>query len=381
MQWRKVAIPSLVVTLSLTTTGCKMIDLFPDTKTIDYKSAGKLPPLEIPPDLIQPAIDERYSIPEGSSGSTTFSSYSSERGGQQKNATTSLIPASVQNVHIERSGTQRWLVIPQPPEAVWPVIKEFWQELGFLIKVEVPEAGIMETDWAENRAKIPQDLIRGLLSTFLDSIYSSAERDKFRTRFERSESGSTEIYISHRGMDEVFVDRSTNRTAWQPRSADPNLEAEMLTRLMMRFGVEEESARKEVAANENIITQDQAYLDKTRHGVLIVSETFDRAWRRIGLALDRGGFTVEDRDRSNGVYFVRYVSPEYESRKTSDDKGLLTKLAFWQKSQDDSRTEKFRIQVDGVGASSEVKVLTLEGAPEESAAADRILKLLYEQLK
>ncbi len=369
----------LLLAIIMLISGCHLL---PESQKMEYKSAGKLPPLEIPPDLNAPQADDRYAVPDmASTGSATYSSYNKDRDEQPRSQGSYVLPVAKDTARIARSGTQRWLVVQLAPEDAWPVVKEFWQDMGFLLKVEAPDVGIMETDWAENRAKIPQDLIRGLLSTFLDSIYSSAERDKFRTRFERSESGSTEIYISHRGMDEVFVDRSTNRTAWQPRSADPNLEAEMLTRLMMRFGVEEESARKEVAANENIITQDQAYLDKTRHGVLIVSETFDRAWRRIGLALDRGGFTVEDRDRSNGVYFVRYVSPEYESRKTSDDKGLLTKLAFWQKGQDDSRTEKFRIQVDGVGASSEVKVLTLEGAPEESAAADRILKLLYEQLK
>ena len=191
----------------------------------------RLPALDIPPDLIKPAIDERYSIPElSSSGSATFSTYSSERVGQQTAAgTSSFLPSSIQNVHIERAGTQRWLVVPQSPETVWPIVKEFWQELGFLIKIEVPEAGIMETDWAENRAKIPQDFVRTFLSTFLDSIYSTAERDKFRTRLERNEVGSTEIYISHRGMNEVLEGGSLNRTIWQPRAADPDLEAEMLS--------------------------------------------------------------------------------------------------------------------------------------------------------
>ena len=204
MNWRTVVVTSSVLSLSLIQIGCKTIDLFPDTKTIDYKSAGRLPPLDIPPDLVQPAIDERYSIPElSSSGSATLSTYNNERGGQQTTGMSTLLPSSIQNVYIERSGTQRWLVIPQSPDLVWPVVKEFWQELGFLIKIEIPEAGIMETDWAENRAKIPQDFIRTFISTFLDSIYSTAERDKFRTRLERSETGYTEIYISHRGMTEV----------------------------------------------------------------------------------------------------------------------------------------------------------------------------------
>lgn len=378
MQWRKVAIPSLVVTLSLTTTGCKMIDLFPDTKTIDYKSAGKLPPLEIPPDLIQPAIDERYSIPEGSSGSTTFSSYS---GGQQKNATTSLIPTSVQNVHIERSGTQRWLVIPQPPEVVWPVIKEFWQELGFLIKVEVPEAGIMETDWAENRAKIPQDIIRTFLSTFLDSIYSTAERDKFRTRLERNESGSTEVYISHRGMTEVLEGGNLNRTIWQPRPADPNLEAEMLSRLMMRFGVEEQKAKLELTTGRSS-TQERAFINKEGTS-LVVNEAFDRSWRRVGLALDRIGFTVEDRNREQGIYFVRYVNPDVDRKKKGEDEGILSNIMFWRSSdKDGAKAAKYRIQVHNTGTNtSTVSLLNDDGTDVSTATSSRILKLLHEQLK
>ncbi|MBX9915669.1 MAG: outer membrane protein assembly factor BamC [Nitrosomonas sp.] len=382
MKWRKVTIPSLVLTLSLASTGCKMIDLFPETKTIDYKSAGKLPPLEIPPDLIQPAIDERYAIPEvSSSGSTTFSSYNNERGGgQQKTANSSLIPLSIQNVHIERAGTQRWLVIPQPPEAVWPVVKEFWQELGFLIKMEVPEAGIMETDWAENRAKIPQDIIRTFLSTFLDSIYSTAERDKFRTRLERNDT-TTEVYISHRGMTEVLEGGSLNRTVWQPRPADPDLEAEMLSRLMMRFGVEEQKAKLELTTGRSSTTE-RAFINSEGTS-LVVNEAFDRSWRRVGLALDRIGFTVEDRNREQGIYFVRYVSPDKDSKKKGDDEGILSNIMFWRSGDKDSaKAEKYRIQVHNTGTNtSNVTLLNDDGTTVGSATASRILKLLHEQLK
>lgn len=381
LKWRKVTIPSLVLTLSLASTGCKMIDLFPETKTIDYKSAGKLPPLEIPPDLIQPAIDERYAIPEAnSSGSTTFSSYNNERGGQQKTASSSLIPLSIQNVHIERAGTQRWLVIPQPPEAVWPVVKEFWQELGFLIKMEVPEAGIMETDWAENRAKIPQDIIRTFLSTFLDSIYSTAERDKFRTRLERNDT-TTEVYISHRGMTEVLEGGSLNRTIWQPRPADPDLEAEMLSRLMMRFGVEEQKAKLELTTGRSSTTE-RAFINSEGTS-LVVNEAFDRSWRRVGLALDRIGFTVEDRNREQGIYFVRYVSPDKDSKKKGDDEGILSNIMFWRSGDKDSaKAAKYRIQVHNTGTNtSNVTLLNDDGTAVGSATASRILKLLHEQLK
>ena len=132
-----------------------------------------------------------------------------------------------------------WLVVAGTPDQVWPMIKDFWQETGFLVNVEVPEAGVMETDWAENRAKIGEDIIRSTLGKMFDSLYSTAERDKFRTRIEPgAEPGTVDIFISHRGMYEVYISEGKYQTRWQPREADPELEAEMLRRLMVRFGTE-----------------------------------------------------------------------------------------------------------------------------------------------
>ncbi|MXS80825.1 Beta-barrel assembly machine subunit BamC [Nitrosomonas eutropha] len=369
------------ITLAILVSGC---NLLPENKKIDYKSAGKLPPLEVPPDLTSPETNERFAIPDvDASGSATFSTYNSTRSGllRERANLPVLSATALQNgIHIERSGTQRWLVVPREPAAVWPVIKEFWQDMGFLLKVEAPDLGIMETDWAENRAKIPQDIIRSALSTFLDSLYSTAERDKFRTRLEQDQSGATEIFISHRGMIEVLADRNTNRTIWQPRKSDPELEAEMLNRLMQRFGVDEERATAEIAASG--AAEERAFLDKTRKGILIIREPFDRAWRRVGLELDRIGFTVEDRDRSSGIYFVRYISPGEEIHKADKGKGLLSKLAFWSNDTDkDSTAEKYQIKISEVSLNSEVSVLNTDGIAEESETAKRILNLLYEQLK
>ncbi len=380
-KWRFATLTCIALTTTLVVTGC---NLFPEKKKFDYKSAGKLPPLDVPPDLIAPAVDERYIIPDaGGSGSATLSSYNQERSGQQPaTGSSAILPISDKQVYIERAGTQRWLVIPQSPEAVWPIIKEFWQELGFFIKIELPEAGIIETDWAENRAKIPQDYIRTFLSTFLDSIYSTGERDKFRTRLERGENGATEVYISHRGMDEIIEGGSTQRTVWQPRLSDPDLEAEMLSRLMIRFGVEKERAELELTT-VNTISESRAYINPDHKNTLIVREAFDRSWRRVGLALDRVGFTVEDRNRLEGIYFVRYIDPDADKKKAGDDDGLLSGIMFWRKDDDDaSNSEKYLIQVREIGtSSSQVNVLDKNNAPVESRAASRILNLLYEQLK
>ncbi len=357
----------------------------PESKKIDYKSAVKAPTLEIPPDLTSPSRDDRYAVPDtGGRGSATFSAYSAERDPQVKGgAKNSEVLPQVDKTRIERSGTQRWLVVAGTPDQVWPMIKDFWQETGFLVNVEIPQAGVMETDWAENRAKIGQDWIRSALGKVLDSLYSTAERDKFRTRIEPgAEPGTVDIFISHRGMYEVYVSEGRDQTRWQPRDADPELEAEMLRRLMVRFGTEEKRAEAMIAAAKDKQVE-RAKLTRAGdgQGSLELQERFDRAWRRVGLSLDRIGFTVEDRDRSKGLFFVRYVDPEAGDVK-KDEKGFMSKLAFW-KGSDQSADPKiqYRIMVKDQGSSCSVQVLSREGGVDNSDTAKKILGLLYEQLK
>jgi len=294
-----------------------------------------------------------------------------------------VLPA-VEQMRIERAGAERWLVVPMPPEKVWPLVKEFWQENGLLIKLEAPEVGVMETDWAESRAKVPDGMVKDFLGKMLDSIMSTSERDKYRTRLERTADGKgTEIYISHRGMVEVYKEHVTlQETIWQPRPSDPGLEAEFLRRMMVRFGAQDAVARAALAAPS---TQ-RAEIRKANDGteLLQVMEPFDRAWRRVGLALDRVGFTVEDRDRQKGVYFVRYADPEGEMNAKNNEKGLFSGL-FDSIMYKDSKVkpEQYRVQVrqDQDGNQAQVNVLNKDGAAENSKTAARILALLHEQLK
>jgi outer membrane protein assembly factor BamC len=288
---------------------------------------------------------------------------------------------TVEGARVERAGTQRWLVIKGDPQQIWPLVKDFWQEVGFVVNVEMPEAGVMETDWAENRARIPDGFIRNTLGRFLDTVYSSGERDKFRTRLERgAQPGTTEIYISHRGMEEVYTSMAKDETKWQPRPPNPELEAEMLRRLMVRFGVQEERAKTEVASAKAAAGPERATLQRGKDGTaLALNEQFDRAWRRVGLALDRVGFTVEDRDRSNGVYYVRYIDPEIDN-KSAENKGWLSRLKFWG-GDEKKNAEQYRVVVKDAGERAEVNVLNKEGGREQSATANKILSLLYEQLR
>ena len=341
---------------------------------VDYRSASnaRIPTLDVPPDLTQLSKDTHYAVVGG-----TVSASALKSGQPQVGASPTIAALSLGDVRIERAGNQRWLVVNRSADKLWEPIKDFWQENGFLLSMDQNTLGIMETDWAENRAKIPQDFIRASLGKLFDSLYSTAERDKFRTRLERTAAGETEIFISHRGMIETVTTKTSQEagnTIWQPRPADAELEAEFLRRLMVRLGAPEAQA-KTLVANSTVAKKTAAVVTENGQPAVRIDEGFDSAWRRVGLALDRTGFTVEDRDRKQGVYFVRYVPLGAEN----SEPGFFSKL--FGSSDKGSDAAKYQIAVRSQGNVTTVSVLDTKGAAETSVNAQRIVKVLADDIK
>lgn len=389
--------PAVVLALcAALAAGCTMTGLTNDT--IDYGEAKqRKAPLDVPPDLTQLARDPRY-VPE--SGTISASRFEAAQAQPTPTAAAAppgqtVAPSEVAAMRIERDGNQRWLVTPMTPEQAWPKVREFWERLGMTLVVDQPEVGVMETEWAENRAKIPQDLIRRTIGRVLEPLYSTGERDKYRTRIERS-AGGTEIFISHRGMEEVYASRDQTTTVWQPAASDPDLEAEMLSRLRLALAGETAPPAASAAASGAEGQAVQAALDPAAApaatvetpararvlalpagAALQVDEGFDRAWRRVGLALDRGGFTVEDRDRSGGLYYVRYVDPADAGK---EEPGFFSRL-FGGGKEGPTGPLRYRIAVKSEGEATTVSVLDAQGAPEAGPNGKRIVDQLVRELR
>ncbi len=364
--------------LALTLSACSLDSILPD-KRIDYKKARTGNTLEVPPDLTKPGHDDAMAVPDISpSGTATYSAYTGERQNVGQVAGSRVLPEQ-DNVRLEHDGDRFWLVVQGDPAQVWPRVREFWLENGFLLKVDNPTVGIMETNWAENRADIPQGPIRSVIGKVFDSFYSAATRDKFRVRLEEGQKpGTTEIYLTHTGVEEVVQGEypQTENSIWKPRPRDPELEAEMLKRLMVSLGIDKQRAQRIVAERKEP-NKAQAHMVKTADGqpAVELDEPFSRAWRYTGLALDRVGFTVQDRDRAEGLYYVRYEDPSQGAEK----KGFLSKLAFW---RSDKKPESlYQVAVKSEGSNSRILVRDKDGKADQSETAQRILNLLYEQLK
>ena len=352
----------------------KVSDVIRDSEA-DYKTSRSLPPLEVPPDLSTSSIEDSMVVPDAApaGGPATYSDYASERPAGGAVRPDRVLP-NVDGIRVERDRDKRWLVVPGEPDQYWDRVREFWMENGLVINMEDPNTGIMETDWAENRADIPQGFIRSMLGKVGDFVYSSATRDKFRIRFERGvEQDTTEIFITHRGAEEV--EKTDARIIWEPRPSDPELEAEMLNRLMVYLGVSKESAEQMIASKQTREARAHMVRDADGQVALDLRDDFSRAWRRTGLALDRVGFTVQDRDRSQGIYFVRYVDPFQDN----EEKGLFSKIFKGKKKE--PRDIQYQVSLISSDGMTRVVVLDKEGQRDNSDTAGRILSLLHEQLR
>ena len=406
------------VTLCLMLGGCTVVGDWFSHGATDYKGASKrTQPLEVPPDLTQLQKDSRY-LPQG--GVVTASDLNKPGGPSvaPTTATADATPANPEvalaaagNLHIERAGDRRWLTTQEAPEVVLPKVRAYWLSQGYKLTVDEPKTGIVETDWKQNKTKLPSDGIHSVLSNLLDNLSDSGFRDRFRTRLERRADGGTEIYLTHFGATQQLTGRDnsvqTSDVTWVPRPSDPGLEAEQLSQLMLaiaglidtnvadkprswfHFGDDDtatSSARAIPSAATGRATGGTGLNGAARAHVVTgqagatmqVDDNFDRSWRRIGLALDHGGFTVEDRDRAQGLYYVRYVDAKEAAK---EEPGFFSKFTSWFGKAQTSAVGKYRISIKAPADSATVTVLNDQGQPDNSENAQRIVTLLVDELK
>ena len=350
----------------------------------DYVSSSRAKKLDIPPDLSEIESNSEYGIP---GEAVSYKDYEDAKRAGYKEV---KVLANPEGMRIVKSGNLRWLVVSETPEELWPHMESFWEELGFGIKVLNRRTGVMETEWIKS-SKLNVDTNKGLGSRFdawLDGLANLADRRKFRTRLENGlKEGTTEIYISQRsivGMDQDAKDRiarlkegsySTELYKIQEYIPDDEAEAEEITeklktemnldeyeinaeilrRLMTKLGMTDFDAKQKLA---NPIEKKNATLVKSKKGnYLLLNDAYDRSWRRLSLALDIIGFVTEDKNRSDGIFYVKYRDLDLEGPKKKN-KGLIDKLAFWEDDEEEAqRIKEEEERLNNLGVTEETEVI------------------------
>ena len=389
---KKVVRTGLAVALTTALAACSTFDFSNDR--IQYETSDSRAPLEVPPDLNSVPGSDRYTVP--SRPQTVWASQQAQLDAAQAangNQAASLLLPQGEVAKIVREGNNRWIHVNMAPEMVWPIMQDFWSTVGLSLSRQDAATGVMETNWAENRAKLPQDIIRATLGRVIDMVYSTGERDQYRARVERSANGGCDIFITHRAMVEVVksLGGDNETTVWQPGPSDPEMGAEMLTRMTQRINQEfNPNATKQTPAEHEAeveklasyqVEDSVSQLEQNAEGVatsIFIKEDFERAWRRLALAVDRMGFTVEDRDRSRGFFLVRYLDEEYEEQKRSEQ-------GFWSNvfgRDTPVEAPQYVIYLQRLSDTEcRVHVLGPDGKADTTGVAPRILTLLSEQTK
>lgn len=324
---------------------------------LDYREAKPLPGLEVPPDLTAPTATGLEDIP-------------------QLDATRveQVLPKAT-GMRVQRDGAERWLLIDTPAEKLWPKLREFWPTLGLELVMDEPALGLMVTDWAENRADTPTGFFSGMVKKVFPKAYSADTRDKYRLRLERREDGKVELFLAHYGLQEVVAVQSdiVTETVWQVRPSDRELANEVMNRLVLFLGGSETTAR-EVLATPQEPAPSRARMAGEQ---LIMNEGFARTWRLTGIALDRLGLVVEDRNRSDGIYYVSKIDLVVEAQ---EGRGLLGGL-FASEEKESTEVLERQILLRGDEQTTRITVRDSAGNPDHSATAKLILQRLQEELK
>ncbi|CAN7271881.1 outer membrane protein assembly factor BamC [Caballeronia sp. LjRoot31] len=369
---RTLSVLSLGIGTLISLAGCDTLNDWLAPDRVNYKGAETAPTLAVPSDLSTADISQRYAAPPKLN---TLGGAAPRALTPAGNATVGVpTPQDPFGMHVERDGDRRWLVVDgRSPDQLWPQLQEFWEENGFTLKTDAAATGIMTTDWAENRANIPDDWFRKSIGKLVDFAYSSGTRDQFRTLVERGSSGSTDISISHSAMEEMLTGQDKTSSKWVERPRNPALEAAFLAKLMEKFGLTDAQA-KQLLTDATPATATASVDPTGGPSTLDLSEPFDSAWLRVGLALDRTNFTVDNRDRAKGLYYVRFSDSMQELKKD----GLLGKF-FGGGTPKPAR--EFMVNVrPKADTITEIAVVDANGAVDTSTDAQRIVALLHAQL-
>ncbi len=394
MKFKTTTIALIGASVLLSLDGCSTIKNAFTAKPVDYQHTQQANALEVPPDLTAPTADGHFQVSDGNApGSATYSAYSASQQGSAATTATApiatestrdnadtVLPTPAPTVHMEHSDCERWLVVNQPADKVWPVLVKFWQDNGFALIRNDAKIGILQTDWKDDASKLPQDVIHNTLGKVLPGMYSSAQKNQFRTRIERDAAhpDQTEIYVTERSVVETTNNNfDGTHTQWQPSAADPGAEAEMLTRLMQQFGLDKPQAQALLTQNA---PSGLAHIAHRSDGRLMLQddEAFDHAWRRVGLALDHIGYNVVDRDRTKGVYLITEAETALADKKST---GFWSKLEFWNHVGNNVTQYQVELDENPAATRTDVRILDEKGNPAADDLTGRIINKLLDQLK
>ncbi|NND90262.1 MAG: outer membrane protein assembly factor BamC [Granulosicoccus sp.] len=272
----------------------------PNSPDVRYdNNAEQARSLQIPPDLTDISNAEQFVLPGTNGGPVSRNT---------------LLP-QFSTVTFERAGQQSWLALDSPPEAVWPQLLAFMKKEKYLIDRTEPAAGLIVTQWRAASAIARGNLLQNLIG-------GDEEYTRIAFRLERNGSGSRLFARSQAASEKVATAAGTTPFSWPARSHDPEATSELLSRLLVFLGMEEQKARGIVNEDQAHMVTDNALVITTGSGSqLIVYRGFQPSFNAVLAALGRLDYAITSSDdgvgriefRDGGIPLVIELTPQHVS--------------------------------------------------------------------
>jgi len=339
----------------------------------DYSSQGVAPKkdnLVVPPGLTTPEMNKNYQMVN------------------QPDANARYQLSKIKGMRIDQGGSQRWLVIEsRTVDSMWPAMLSFLSQLGLSVRYQNENIGVIQTDWATRNSNVGQTDIRAFFQWVgWGEMYSMPTQYMFRVTMWQS-GNDVQIFVTSIQMSEVYpgcgkvvnssIETSDRQvTRWMPLPPNPQLDLEFLMQFMAFSGLNTQQI-KSVKAQLQVESAALFESATAIAGRVVINDSFDRAWWRVAVALDRVGLGIADRNRATGEYFVY----EMQSQINAPREGFFSKLFGASNGKSLKIPDaQYTIKLVTNGDKTTLTMNAINGQTEAKAKIDKYLTDLAKQL-
>lgn len=331
--------------------------------------------LELPPDLSEFKEDSRFELPAGISGAE-----STAKG---------KVPvlARVDSLRLEGSGDLYWLSVEEPVDNLYQLIKNFWFSEGYRLMTDEPVIGIMQTEWVLTEQG-PSDASNSWFKSLFVGENLAASQDQYRTRVELDQTENvSRIYIAHRGTERGYYvtlgdaqkKDFDDDNQWHFRQPEPELEVEMLSRLMIFLGLQEAEVEQQVADAKLFKPRAFQRMDSAEQSpYLIVKDPYQIAWNRVYHQLERMNFEIEKAEFESGLLGEGAITVIAQVTESQEEKGLFS---FFSNSGETVEKEIVLVLTEVTHELTRVMIQTRARDVDTSPAGAAFLDLLYKKIR
>ena len=319
----------LVINLLILTTSCSYISgpegLFPPTKNAFLKEKVEEDIL-LPDDLNVLVVENHYPV-----------DLAPELSDDQEVPKPRQIFASSGNssVQLRRLGELMWIYVETLPSTSWPITKSYWNTSSYETLNADPIIGEIDINFDET----------SILKMKIEHGIKEA---------------STEIFLAQ-------INKNSKEII-----SNPELIQSELSNLVNYFAesVDQFSGTSLAAQNLNDIKKAKIFVENGQT-VIELDLNFDRAWSSVTKAMDASEILANDKDRSNGIFYVSYSEEEED--------GIFSFLNFGRNTNNKINFDgaKFEVKITEKNNKTYVRAYSKDGKIEE---AEKLISKINESL-